>query len=222
MILTARTAYPDTAGNNITLATSLNPTTATLTLTTSGANLAGGSDASLLAPYELVRITGRRHESGQILVPGRRPEQPAAGTASEPAAADRNWPASSSTWTALRCPLVVVAPTYVVAQLPIELSYALEPDTTPPSPTSTINVTDTLRFPRTGSAHPAGANPDGTVQVSTGRGAPGDPAEPDAVLRPDPGSRIRAWPITSRASATATVSVDGTITGGDRRDRDHP
>jgi uncharacterized protein (TIGR03437 family) len=216
VILTARTAYADTAGNNITLATSLNPTTATLTLTTSGANLTGGSDASLLAPYELVRITGApgtNGASGQILVPGIDPNNP-------PPVQPLNQPLPTTLdgvefyVDGIRCPIIAVASTYVVAQLPIELSSALEPDTTPPSPSSTINVTDTLRFPRTGSGILRVQNPDGTVDVSTAVAIPVIQQSPtlfyDPTQAPNPGL---AYHYSS--SATATISVDGTITAGD-------
>lgn len=208
IILTARAA--DLAGNNVTLATSLNPTTATLTLTVSNANLTGGEDASLLAPYELVRITGL---AGQILVPGIDPNNP-------PPVQPLNQPLPQQLAgvefyvDGIQCPLVVVNPTYVVAQIPIELASALEPDTTPPSPNSTINVTDTLRFPRTGSGILRVQNPDGSVHVSTAVAIPVIQQSPtlfyDPTMEPNPGL---AYHYSS--SATATVSVDGSITGGD-------
>jgi hypothetical protein len=216
VILTARPAYADIAGNDITIAATLNPTTATLTLTTSSANLANGSDASLLAPYELVRITGTAGTNGapdQILVPGIDPNNP-------PPVQPLNQPLPQTLAgvefyvDGIRCPIIAVAPTYVVAQLPIELSDALEPDTTPPSPTSTINVTDTLRFPRTGSGILRVQNPDGTVNVSTAVAIPVIQQSPtlfyDPTQVPNPGL---AYHYSS--AATATVSVDGTITAGD-------
>ena len=224
VILTARA--PDLDGNAVTLAESVSPTTDTVGLTVSGANLTGGSDATLLAPYELVRIKGI---TGQILVPGLvnsvTPVNPAGAQLAPPIAPPPVQPLNQPLPQKLAgveayvdgilCPLVVVDGYYVVAQLPIELSEALEPDTTPPSPNSTINVTDTLRFPRTGSAVLRVANPDGTVLTSTAVALPVIQQSPtlfyDPTMEPNPGL---AYHYSSQA--TATVSVDGTITGGDQ------
>src|SRR5208283_707012 len=198
VILTARA--PDLDGNAVTLAESVSPTTDTVGLTVSGANLTGGSDATLLAPYELVRIKGI---TGQILVPGLvnsvTPVNPAGAQLAPPIAPPPVQPLNQPLPQKLAgveayvdgilCPLVVVDGYYVVAQLPIELSEALEPDTTPPSPNSTINVTDTLRFPRTGSAVLRVANPDGTVLTSRARRC-----STTRPWRPTP-----VWPITTRA-----------------------
>src|SRR5208283_164588 len=224
VILTARA--PDLDGNAVTLAESVSPTTDTVGLTVSGANLTGRSDATLLAPYELVRIKGI---TGQILVPGLvnsvTPVNPAGAQLAPPIAPPPVQPLNQPLPQKLAgveayvdgilCPLVVVDGYYVVAQLPIELSEALEPDTTPPSPNSTINVTDTLRFPRTGSAVLRVANPDGTVLTSTAVALPVIQQSPtlfyDPTMAPNPGL---AYHYSSQA--TATVSVDGTITGGDQ------
>ena len=215
VILTARSAYADESGNNVTIATSLNPTTATLTLTASGANLAGGQDASLLAPYELVRITGVAGTNGapdQILVPGVENNPPPVQPLNQPL--PQQLAGVEFFVDGIQCPLVVVAPTYVVAQLPIQLASALEPDTTPPNANSTINVVDTLRFPRTGSGILRVQNPDGTVDVSTAVAIPVIQQSPtlfyDPTQAPNPGL---AYHYSS--SATATISVDGTITAGD-------
>ena len=215
VILTARSAYADESGNNVTIATSLNPTTATLTLTASGANLAGGQDASLLAPYELVRITGVAGTNGapdQILVPGVENNPPPVQLLNQPL--PQQLAGVEFFVDGIQCPLVVVAPTYVVAQLPIQLASALEPDTTPPNANSTINVVDTLRFPRTGSGILRVQNPDGTVQVSTAVAIPVIQQSPtlfyDPTQEPNPGL---AYHYSS--SATATVSVDGSIVAGD-------
>jgi uncharacterized protein (TIGR03437 family) len=78
-----------------------------------------------------------------------------------------------------------------------------------------VNVTDTLRYPRTASGIVRVTNPDGSVQVSSALHIPIIQQNPaifyDASMQPNPGVAFH-----SSSQATATVSVDGSIQGGDQ------
>jgi len=210
----------DLEGNKVTLTTSTSPTGAKTTLTASGATLTGGQNATMMAPFALVRVSGGKDQNIVNLDPSQVPPvQPL------------NKPLPTSLGglefyvDGIKCPLVSVTPTSFVAQMPIELAFALEPETTPPDPNTTVNVTDTLRFPRTASGVVRVTNADGSVQVSSAMNIPVIQQNPsifyDPTVKPNPGVAFH-----SSSQATVTISVDGSIQGGDQatiniRDREY-
>jgi uncharacterized protein (TIGR03437 family) len=208
--LILRAKATDTDGNNVSLAASTSATSSKTTLTASGAALSGGEDAAMMAPFALVRISGGKDQNIVNL-----------GASQLPPVQPLNKPLPTSLGgvefyvDGIKCPLVALTPTSFVAQMPIELAFALEPDTTVPDPTTTVNVTDTLRFPRTASGIVRVTNPDGSVQVSSALHIPIIQQNPsifyDPSMQPNPGVAFH-----SSSQATATVSVDGSIQGGDQ------
>jgi uncharacterized protein (TIGR03437 family) len=208
--LILRAKATDTDGNNVSLAASTSATSSKTTLTASGAALSGGQDAAMMAPFALVRISGGKDQNIVNL-----------GASQLPPVQPLNKPLPTSLGgvefyvDGIKCPLVAVTPTSFVAQMPIELAFALEPETTVPDPTTTVNVTDTLRFPRTASGIVRVTNPDGSVQVSSALHIPIIQQNPsifyDPSMQPNPGVAFH-----SSSQATATVSVDGSIQGGDQ------
>jgi uncharacterized protein (TIGR03437 family) len=208
LILKAKATDAD--GNNVSVSTSTSATTSKTTLTASGSSLTGGQDAAMMAPFALVRISGGLNQSFVNLDPSQLPPvQPL------------NKPLPTSLAgvefyvDGIKCPMIAVTPTSFVAQIPIELAFALEADTTVPDPSTTVNVTDTLRFPRTASGIVRVTNPDGSVQVSTALHIPIIQQNPsifnDPSAQPNPGVAFH-----SSSQATATISVDGSIQGGDQ------
>jgi uncharacterized protein (TIGR03437 family) len=194
----------------VTVATSTSATSSRTTLTASGTTLTGGQDAAMMAPFALVRISGGLNQNIVNLDASQLPPvQPL------------NKPLPTSLGgvefyvDGIKCPLIAVTPTSFVAQMPIELAFALEPETTVPDPSTTVNVTDTLRYPRTASGVVRVTNPDGSVQVSSALHIPIIQQNPaifyNPTMQPNPGVAFH-----SSSQATATVSVDGSIQGGDQ------
>ena len=110
VILTARQGGE--AGNNITLATSLNPTTSTLTAGASGANLSGGQNAAKIGPYTLVSITGDSLSDATAsadLSTGQLPYE--LGNV-------------QVYFDGMRAPLLYVSPNLINAQMPVEVNDA--------------------------------------------------------------------------------------------------
>lgn len=218
LILRAKAA--DLDGNNVTLAVSNSATSPKTTLTASGTALTGGQDSALMAPFSLVRVSGGKDQVIVNLDPSKLPPvQPL------------NKPLPTSLGgveffvDGIKCPMIQVSQTSFVAQMPIELAFAMEPETTPPDPNSTVNVTDTTRFPRTASGVARITNSDGSVQVSSALHIPVIQQNPsiyyDPSSQPNPGLAFH-----SSSQATATISVDGSIQGGDQvtiniRDRNY-
>jgi uncharacterized protein (TIGR03437 family) len=208
LILKAKEA--DLYGNYVTLGTSTSLTSSKTTLTASGSTLSGGQYAAQLAPFALVRISGGTDQNIVNLDASELPPvQPL----------DKALPTTLGGVElyvdGIKCPIVAVTKTSLVAQMPIELAFATEPETTVPDPSSTVNVTDTTRFPRTSSAVVRVTNPDGTVQVSSALHIPVIQQNPaiyyDPAVQPNPGVAFH-----SSSQATATISVDGSIQGGDQ------
>jgi uncharacterized protein (TIGR03437 family) len=110
--------------------------------------------------------------------------------------------------------MVAVTPTTVVAQMPIELAYELQPDTVPPNASSAVNVVDSIRFPRTASGVLRITAPDSSVQVSSAIDIPVIQFNP-AIFFDKTQKPIPALPFHTSSYATATCSVDGSITAGD-------
>ena len=200
----------DTDGNEVTLAASTSLTSSKTTVTASGTTLTGGEDAAMMAPFALVRISGGLNQNIVNLDASQLPPvQPL----------NKPLPASLGGVEfyvdGIKCPLVAVTPTSFVAQMPIELAFALEPETTVPDPSTTVNVTDTLRYPRTASGVVRVTSPDGSVQVSSALHIPIIQQNPsifyDPSMQPNPGVAFH-----SSSQATATISVDGSIQGGDQ------
>jgi uncharacterized protein (TIGR03437 family) len=209
-VLILKSKLLDRDGNNITLATSTSLTAPKTTLTASGTTLTGGDDSAMMAPFALVRVSGGKDQNIVNLDPSQLPPvQPL------------NKPLPNSLGglefyvDGIKCPLISVTPTSFVAQIPIEEAFALEPETNVPDPNTTVNVTDTLRYPRTASGIVRVTNPDGSVQVSSALHIPIIQQNPaifyDASMQPNPGVAFH-----SSSQATATVSVDGSIQGGDQ------
>jgi len=218
LILQSKLADQD--GNKITLAASTSATSSKTTLTASGTTLSGGMDATMMAPFALVRVSGGK---GQNIVN--------LDASQIPPVQPLNKPLPTSLGglefyvDGIKCPLVAVTPTSFVAQMPIELAVALEPETTPPDPSTTTNVTDTIRYPRTASGVVRVTAPDGTVTVSSALDIPIIQQNPaifyDPTMQPNPGVAFH-----SSSQAMATVSIDGSIQGGDQatitiRDREY-
>jgi uncharacterized protein (TIGR03437 family) len=208
LILKAKAA--DLTGNEVTLAASTSLTSPKTTLTPSGSTLAGGQDSALMAPFALVRISGGKDQNiVQLDASKLPPVQPL------------NKPLPTSLGgvefyvDGIKCPMVAVTKTSFVAQMPIELAFAMEPETLAPDPSTTVNVTDTIRFPRTASGIVRVTNQDGSVQVSSAIHIPVIQQNPsifyDPASQPNPGG---AFHFSSQA--TATISVDGSIQGGDQ------
>ena len=208
--LILRAKATDTDGNNVSVATSTSATSSKTTLTASGSSLTGGQDAAMMAPYALVRISAGKDQTIVNLDASQFPPvQPL----------DKPLPTSLGGVEfyvdGIKCPMIAVSRTSFVAQIPIELAFALEPDTTVPDPTTTVNVTDTLRYPRTASGIVRVTNPDGSVQVSSALHIPIIQQNPaifnDPSAQPNPGVAFH-----SSSQATATISIDGSIQGGDQ------
>ncbi len=207
LILKAKAA--DLFGNNVTLAVSTSLTSPKTTLTASGTTLTGGQNSALMAPFALVRVSGGTDQKITSVDPSKLPPvQPL------------NKPLPNTLGgvefyvDGIRCPMIVVTQPSFVAQMPIELAFALEPDTTVPNPTSTVNVTDTIRYPRTASGVVRVTNTDGTVLVSSAINIPVIQQNPsifyEPTSQPNPGVAFH-----SSSQATATISIDGSIQGGD-------
>lgn len=202
---------PDLDGNNVTIATSTSLTTPKTTLTASGSTLTGGQESALMAPFALVRISGGKDQNIVNLDASQLPPvQP------------MNKPLPTSLGgvefyvDGIKCPMVSVSKTSFVAQMPIELAFAMEPETDPPDPNSTVNVTDVIRFPRTASGVVRVTDPkDGSVLVSSAIHIPVIQQNPsifyDPASQPNPGAAFH-----SSSQATATISIDGSIQGGDQ------
>jgi uncharacterized protein (TIGR03437 family) len=96
-----------TAGNNITLATTVS-TNATITLTASGANLAGGQSTSVIAPGTIVVILGNIADTS---------------AAADPAATQLPYELAGVQvyFDGIRAPLFSVAPGEIRAQMPFEV-----------------------------------------------------------------------------------------------------
>ncbi|MDR3719570.1 MAG: hypothetical protein P4K98_12270 [Bryobacteraceae bacterium] len=210
----------DLEGNKVTLAVSTSLTSPKTTLTASGTTLSGGENAVMMAPYALVRISGGQ---GQNIVNLSSAQLPPVQSLSKPLPTSLG--GVEFFVDGIKCPLVAVSQASFVAQMPIELAFALEAETTPPDPSTTVNVTDTIRFPRTASGVVKVTNPDGTVQVSSAMNIPIIQQNPsiffDPTVQPNPGVAFH-----SSSQATATISVDGSIQGGDQatvkiRDREY-
>jgi uncharacterized protein (TIGR03437 family) len=209
-VLILKSKLIDRDGNNISLSTSTSLTSPKTTLTTSGSTLTGGADSAMMAPFALVRVSGGEGQNIVNLDPSQLPPvQPL------------NKPLPNTLGglefyvDGIKCPLISVTQTSFVAQIPIEEAFALEPETIVPDPNSTINVTDTIRYPRTASGIVRVTNPDGSVQVSSALHIPIIQQNPaifnDPNSQPNPGVAFH-----SSSQATATISVDGSIQGGDQ------
>ncbi len=99
-------------GNAITLATSTSPADATITLTTSGANLNGGQDAAKVAPGTLITIKGEGLSDSTAAASDITKELP------------RELAGVQVYFDGFRAPLIFVSPTQINAQLPFEVSDA--------------------------------------------------------------------------------------------------
>ncbi|WP_321475221.1 hypothetical protein [uncultured Paludibaculum sp.] len=106
VVITARQAGND--GNNVTLSSSVTPSTAKLTVNASGANLTGGQDPSLIAPYAIVTVLGDNLADETTPV------------------ADLTQPLPKELGgvqffvDGLQAPLIAVSPTRILAQIPVE------------------------------------------------------------------------------------------------------
>jgi uncharacterized protein (TIGR03437 family) len=219
--LIVQSKLADLVGNKITLAAASSLTTSSkTTLTASGSTLTGGQNATMMAPYAMVRISGGQDQNIVSLTAN---ELPAVQSLSK--ALPTSLGGVEFYVDGIKCPLVAVAQHSFVAQMPIELAFALQDGTTPPDPDTTVNVTDTLRYPRTASGVVRVTNPDGTVQVSSAMNIPVIQQNPsiyyDPTVQPNPGVAFH-----SSSQAMATISVDGSIQGGDQatikiRDREY-
>ena len=110
ILLTART--PGTAGNNITLATTVTPAvstnTATETATTSGSTLAHGGNAAAIAPGTIVSIFGNNLSDTMASAPNTQTLPTSLGGV-------------EVYFNGIRSPVLLVSPTQVNAQVPFEL-----------------------------------------------------------------------------------------------------
>ena len=200
----------DLDGNKITLAVSTSLTTPKTTLTASGTTLTGGQNSALMAPFALVRVSGG---TGQVIANLDATKLPPVQPLNKPLPFSLG--GVEFFVDGIRCPMVAVTRNAFVAQIPIELAFAMEPETTPPDPNSTVNVTDTIRFPRTASGVMRVTNSDGSVLVSSAIHIPVIQQNPslfyDPTSQPNPGVAFH-----SSSQATATISIDGSIQGGDQ------
>jgi uncharacterized protein (TIGR03437 family) len=208
LIIESRLA--DLEGNKITLSTTTSLTSSKTTLTASGTTLTGGQNATMMAPFALVRVSGGTAQNIVNVDPSQLPPVQPLNKALPTSLGGLEFYVDG-----IKCPLVTVTTTSFVAQMPIELAFALEPETTPPDPNTTVNVTDTVRFPRTASGVVRVTNPDGSVQVSSAMNIPVIQQNPsifyDPTMQPNPGVAFH-----SSSQAMATISVDGSIQGGDQ------
>lgn len=199
----------DLDGNNVTLAVSTSITSPKTTLTASGTTLTGGQDSAMMAPFALVRVSGG---AGQNIVKLDQSKLPPVQPLNKPL--PNTLGGVEFYVDGIKCPMIAVTKTSFVAQMPIELAFAMEPETIVPDPTSTVNVTDTIRYPRTASGVVRVTNPDGSVVVSSAINVPVIQQNPsifyDPTMQPNPGVAFH-----SSSQATATISVDGSIQGGD-------
>ncbi len=108
LILTARQS--GLLGNNVTLATAVDPVDATLLVSTSGANLRGGQNAARIAPYALVTVFGE--DMTDITVPAQDLTKPL----------PRELGGVEFFVDGVQAPLVAVSPTRIIAQIPVEAS----------------------------------------------------------------------------------------------------
>ncbi len=108
IVLTARES--GVPGNSVTLATAMDPATATLIATTSGANLRGGQNAARIAPAALVTILG--DDMTDQTVPAQDLTKPL----------PRELGGVQFFVDGVQAPLVAVSPTRIIAQIPVETS----------------------------------------------------------------------------------------------------
>jgi uncharacterized protein (TIGR03437 family) len=109
LMLTARESGP--AGNSVSLEVKVTADSATITLTTSGANLSGGQDAARIAPYSLVSILGENFSETTASVPLDKP-------------LPRELAGVQVYFDGFRAPIQFVSPSKIVAQMPAETSDA--------------------------------------------------------------------------------------------------
>ncbi|MBL0156358.1 MAG: hypothetical protein IPP47_04565 [Bryobacterales bacterium] len=177
LILTARDG--GLPGNNVTIATVIDPAEATLVATASGANLAGGQNAARIAPNALVLILG--DDMTDVTIGAQDMTKPL----------PRELGGVQFFVDGVAAPLVSVSPTRIVAQIPVE----------------TANGTSSTGIVRS-------RRQNGSYTVSTAVGIPIIPQNPAVFSDP-------SLPLTpglayhSSSSATGTVSVDGSVKGGD-------
>jgi hypothetical protein len=97
-------------GNNVTLATAVDPTDATLLVSTSGGNLRGGQNAARIAPNALVTVLG--DDMTDVTVPAQDLTKPL----------PRELGGVEFFVDGVQAPLVAVSPTRIIAQIPVETS----------------------------------------------------------------------------------------------------
>ena len=185
IILTAKVDGTD--GNNITLATTVS-TNATITATTSGANLSGGGDAGKVGPGTLVTIAS----NGVLhLSDGSESADPNADPLPTTLARTQVY------MDGVQAPLVMVSPDQITAQVPFEFL-----DTTSIS----VWVRTVHNDGRVSVTTPVAAS-----IVTQNPGIFADPC-PSTVQNCEPRN---AMAVHSSNYATGTVSVDGTVNAGD-------
>ncbi len=108
IIFTAR--KEDVQGNDVTLATATSPDTAKAVLTASGANLTGGQNPSLIAPFAIVAILGDNLSDQTVPAVDLTKPLPLQLGGVELFVAG------------IQCPIIAVAPDRIVAQVPVESS----------------------------------------------------------------------------------------------------
>jgi uncharacterized protein (TIGR03437 family) len=198
LILSARQAGEQ--GNSVTQTTKVDPVAgsasgavSSTTALVSNANLQGGQNAARIAPFTLVSINGL-NLSDQTL------------------SADVTQPLP---WElggvqvyvdGIRAPILAVAPNQVKAQIPVQVQNPTDPLTPPAafavSPTGSSNVE--VRTVRN----------DGSITVTTAANIPIIEENP-GIFAADGDEPRAALAYHYSDSATATVSVDGTVVAGD-------
>ncbi len=108
IILTAREI--DEAGNAVAIQTAISPTTAKITMTTSGTKLSGGVDPASVAPYALVAVQGENLAD----------QTAAVSDLSSPLPLELG--GVQFYVDGVQVPLVSVSPTQVIAQIPVQMS----------------------------------------------------------------------------------------------------
>jgi uncharacterized protein (TIGR03437 family) len=178
LMLTAREASE--AGNNVTLATAVSPDTSKSSLTASGTTFTGGQDAARIGPFALVSILGENLADQTVpALPLDKPLPNELGGV-------------QFYVDGIKCPIVGVSPTRVIAQLPVEVRDGQ-------------SASGILRVVRN----------DGRITVSNAVAIPVIQQNPgvfsQSTLEPKPG-----FAYHSSSNGSATVSIDGAATSGDQ------
>jgi uncharacterized protein (TIGR03437 family) len=186
--LTART--PGVNGNSVgytaTAASASSTGTATETVTTAGSTLAGGAAAAELAPGTLVSIFG---------------QDLADSTASAVPSATGSYPTTFNGvqvyFDGVRSPILSVSPTQINAQLPFDLSNAINPN----------GGGGASAFVRT-------VHNDGSVTATTAIGVPIVGENPGILAKAGTEPRV-AYAYHTSGNAVVAVAIDGNATAGD-------